>query len=273
MRSCTVLDADNRGDLMDFGQLSGESAYSLRKLFREGRWTGSTGGLAPKNLQANLTIVPSDLAHDFARFCVLNPKPCPLVEISAKGSKHFLLGAESNFYTDLPRYRVIRGGTVVDEPSDVLNYYSDESVGFLLGCSVTFETVLVSNGVPVRHLEKGYTAPMYRTGIQCIPVGDFRGPQVVTMRAIPKDKVQQAIDLTARLPEAHGTPIHVGDPYEIGVNLETPDYGDAPIIHDGDLPVFWACGVTPQEVAVDSKLDMITHFPGAMFISDKEMEI
>ena len=257
---------------MKIEALKGKNPQELRRVFRAGEWTESTGGLATKYLQANLVVLSSNLADDFLKFCQANPKPCPLVDVSEPGGTEFSSTPGSNFYTDLPKYRVIEAGEPKESPVDIETYYSEGSVGFLLGCSVTFERALVAAGVPVRHLAAGTTAPMYITSMDCVPIGPLNGPKVVTMRAIPEHLIDRAVEITAAMPEAHGAPIHIGDPREIGVDLSQPDYGDPPIVEKGDVPVFWGCGVTPQEVARASGIDMITHFPGAMFITDREME-
>lgn len=248
------------------------SPRELRTVFRDQGWTGSTGGLAPSYLQTNLVVLPEDLAHDFESFCRANPSPCPLIEVSRPGAKEFAIAPGSNFYTDLPKYRVIKTGQPGEAPLDIEKYHEERSVGFLLGCSVTFEQALVASGVPVRHLEANVTAPMYITNIECTPVGKFQGPMVTTMRAIPESLVDRAVEITAQMPEAHGAPVHIGNPEEIGVELEQPDYGDMPIVEEGDVPVFWGCGVTPQEIAKTSGIDMITHYPGAMFITDRRTQ-
>lgn len=256
---------------MDYDELRELGPRELREVFRSGGWAGATGGLATRFLQANLVVLPAQLADDFREFCHLNPQPCPLVDVSEPGGMEFASAPGSNFYTDVPRYRVIEGGLPKAAPIDISDRRSDGAVGFLLGCSVTFERALVAAGVPVRHLEADRTAPMYVTSRSCVPAGRFCGPVVVTMRAVPERLVDLAARITDRMPEAHGAPVHIGDPSAIGVELSGPDYGDPPIIEPGDVPMFWGCGVTPQEVARSSQLDMVTHYPGAMFITDREM--
>lgn len=257
---------------MKFDDLLDLAPRQLRESFRAQEWSGSTGGLATRYLQANLVVIEAERADEFREFCLQNPQPCPLVDVSEPGAEEFPGTPDANFYTDLPRYRVIEAGEAKSSPLEVSSFRTAGSVGFLIGCSVTFERALVSAGIPVRHLEAGLTAPMYVTAIQCQPVGAFSGPVVMTMRAIPADQVDRAVEITSQMPQAHGAPMHIGDPGEIGIDLAHPDYGDLPIIHDGDVPVFWGCGVTPQEVARVSRLDMVTHYAGAMFITDTEME-
>lgn len=257
---------------MKFDDLLDLTPRQLRESFREQKWTGSTGGLATRYLQANLVVLKAERAEEFREFCLKNPQPCPLVDISGPGAKNFPDTPGADFYTDLPRYRVIEAGEAKRSPLEISSLWTEDSVGFLIGCSVTFERALVSASIPVRHLEAGVTAPMYITDVQCQPVGAFNGPVVMTMRAIPADQVEMAAEITSQMPQAHGAPMHIGDPSEIGVDLAHPDYGDLPVLKDGDVPVFWGCGVTPQEVARVSGLDMVTHYPGAMFITDTEME-
>ncbi|MEZ4523257.1 MAG: putative hydro-lyase [Thermomicrobiales bacterium] len=248
---------------------------AARLAIREGRWTGQTAGLAEGYVQANLVILPSADALDFAEFCRLNPKPCPVIDTTKAGSPHPILAAPAaDLRTDLPRYRVYRDGDLVDEPLDVSGWWQDDLVAFLLGCSFTFEHGLLRAGIPMRHIDAGTGVPMWRTNRACTPVGDFHGPLVVSMRPIPAHQVDLAIEVSGRLPEVHGAPVHVGDPGELGISdLSKPDWGDAPIVEDGDVPVFWACGVTPQAVALESKPGfMITHSPGHMFVTDLRIE-
>ncbi len=243
----------------------------VREKIRKGEIAGVTSGLAEGFAQANLVILPEKYAFDFLLFVQRNPKPCPLLEVTDVGSpftKHIASGADLR--TDLPKYRIYENGKLLKEVSDIVDLWRDDFVSFLLGCSFSFEWALMENGVPVRHIEGKRNVPMYITNIQTVPAGIFSGPLVVSMRPIPYDKVVKAVNITTRFPSVHGAPVHVGYPELIGVDdLNNPDYGDPPIIKDGDIPVFWACGVTPQAVAVKSGIEfMITHSPGHMFITD-----
>ena len=245
---------------------------ALRAAIRRGTWTGPTAGLAPGCAQANLVVLPAAVALDFLRFCVHNPQPCPVLEVTDPGSPepvHTAPGADLR--TDLPRYRVYRDGELAGEPGDVLEHWRDDLVAFLLGCSFTFERALLAEGLPVRHLEQRVNVPMYRTSLACRPSGRFSGPLVVSMRPMRPDQAIRATQVTARFVRAHGAPVHVGDPAAIGVfNIDNPDYGDAVEIREGEVPVFWACGVTPQAVATQSRPElMITHAPGHMFVTDE----
>ena len=253
---------------MEFDDLQPMNPAQLREVFRRGEWTDTTAGLAPQYLQGNLVVLTGGLADDFREFCRANPRPCPLVDVTEVGSVEFPSAPGSNYCTDAPKYRVLRAGEAVEFPVDISEHHRDDMVGFLLGCSFTFEAALVEAGVPVRHLEARRTVPMYRTSVECVSVGRFSGPVVMSMRAIPEHLVDRAVEIAAAMPQAHGAPMHIGDPAEIGVDLSSPDFGGDPVIEPGDVPMFWGCGVTPQEVARQSRLDMITHFPGAMFITD-----
>lgn len=244
---------------------------AVRLAARAGTLTGPTAGLAPGFVQGNLVVLPNDLATDFERFCRHNPKPCPVIGVTEPGVPHVPeLGADLDLRADLPRYRVWRDGELAEEISDVRHLWRGDLVGFVLGCSFTFEDALVAAGIPLKHLAAGTNVAMYRTNIACEPAGPFAGPLVVSMRPLRPADAQRAIEITARFPEAHGAPIHVGDPEEIGIrNLSSPDYGDQVDIAAGELPVFWACGVTPQAAIVNSRIPFaITHAPGCMLVTD-----
>lgn len=242
-----------------------------RDAIRAGRWARTTAGLADGYVQANLVILPEADAADFAEFCRLNPKPCPVIDVTAPGSPRPEAAApDADLRTDLPRYRVYRAGELIDEPFDISAHWRDDLVAFLLGCSFTFEHGLLAAGIPMRHIEAGTIVPMWRTNRQCIPAGKFHGPLVVSMRPIPADQVALAAAVSGRYPRVHGAPVHAGDPAALGIDdLSAPHWGDPPVMALGDVPVFWACGVTPQAVALESKPElMITHAPGHMFITD-----
>ncbi len=230
-----------------------------------------TSGLAPGFAQANLAILPQELAGDFQEFCRLNPKPCPLLDVTEPGSAIPKKAASSaDLRTDLPRYRVWRDGELIDEPTDIRDYWQDDLVCFLIGCSFTFEAALIRAGVLVRHIEMGVNVPMYLTNLQCAPAGVFHGPLVVSMRPLKPADAIAAVQITARYPDVHGAPIHLGLPEQIGIaDLARPDFGDPVPVHDDELPVFWACGVTPQSVIMSAKPPLaITHSPGCMFLTD-----
>lgn len=252
-------------------ELALSSPSAIRARIRAGEWTGQTAGLANGHVQANLVILPRDEAEEFRLFCERNPQPCPVLDITAAGSPHPRNAApNADLRTDLPRYRVYEHGELVDEPLEITRYWRDDLVAFLIGCSFTFEHGLIEAGVPLRHIERGLGVPMYRTNRECEPAGRFHGPLVVSMRPIPEALVSLASERTARFPAVHGAPVHTGDPRQLGISdLTAPDWGDPPVIEEGDVPVFWACGVTPQAVAMASKpAFMIAHAPGHMFITD-----
>jgi uncharacterized protein YcsI (UPF0317 family) len=243
-----------------------------RARIRTGEYTGPTSGLAPGFAQANLVILPAGHALDFLRFCVRNPKPCPLLEVTATGSPTpSTLARDADLRTDLPRYRVFQDGSLVDEPTDVTRYWRDDLVSLLLGCSFTFEWALACAGLPLAHQQQGVNVPMYVTDRPCIEAGPFSGPLVVSMRPFVPEDIARAIEISSRFPAMHGSPVHVGDPAALGIDdLASPDFGDPVEIAEGAVPVFWACGVTPQAVVVGAKPPLaIFHAPGHMFITDR----
>ncbi|HZF74479.1 MAG TPA: putative hydro-lyase [Acetobacteraceae bacterium] len=247
------------------------NALSVRLAARDGRLRGHTSGLAPGYVQGNLAILPASLAGDFLRFCQRNPKPCPVLGISEPGSPRIPgLGADLDLRTDLPRYRVWHRGELVEEPTDILRHWRDDLVAFVIGCSFTFEHALIEDGVPLRHVEQGRNVAMYRTNIACQPAGAFAGPMVVSMRPLRPADAIRAVQVTSRFPGVHGAPVHLGHPGMIGIaDLARPDYGDAAEVREDELPVFWACGVTPQAVIAAARPDFaITHAPGCMLVTD-----
>ena len=251
--------------------LRNASGAEVRARAARGELVGPTAGLALGYVQANLVIVPKDLAFDFLLFCQRNPKPCPLLDVAEPGSPEPRLAAPgADLRSDLPRYSVYERGRLVAEPDDLHNWWRDDLVSFLLGCSFTFEGALLEAGLPVRHLELGCNVPMYRTNIPCRPAGTFRGPMVVSMRPMSPAQAIEAVQICARFPLAHGDPIHLGDPAPIGIqSLDRPDFGDRVEVRSGEIPVFWACGVTPQALALEVCPSLlITHKPGHMFVTD-----
>jgi len=231
----------------------------------------TTSGIANGYVQGNLAILPEKQAADFHRFCQLNPKPCPIIGMSDVGNPKIpSLGIDLDIRTDLPRYRVWRNGKVVDEPTDIMAHWRDDLVAFVLGCSFSFEEALLAEGLPIRHIERKVRVPMYRTNIACGAAGPFAGPMVVSMRPFkPKDAIR-AVQITTRFPAVHGAPVHLGHPHLIGIaDISKPDYGDPVPVQADEIPVFWACGVTPQAVIAAAALPFaITHAPGLMLITD-----
>lgn len=247
-------------------------AARLRAAIRAGKHTGPTAGLAPGFAQANVVILPAADAADFAEFCRLNPRPCPLLEQLEPGNPEPRLSAPgADLRTDVPRYRVFRSGNAEPhEPTDIRDLWRDDLVGFLLGCSFTFETALMAAGLPVRHIDQNRNVPMYRTNVACAPAGRFVGPLVVSMRPYRPEQIERVCEITASYPTMHGAPVYVGDPAAIGIgDLLRPDFGDAVTIEPGEVPVFWACGVTPQLALAAARPELaITHSPGCMFVTD-----
>jgi uncharacterized protein YcsI (UPF0317 family) len=247
------------------------TGLQVRLACRGGGFAGATAGLAPGYVQGNIAILPRDWADEFLRFCNANPKPCPVLAVSDAGSP-FLpsLGDDLDIRTDLPRYRVWRDGELDCEPHDVRSVWRDDLVTFVLGCSFSFEEALLQSDVPIRHIERGTNVAMYRTNIPTRPAGRFHGPTVVSMRPFKASHAIRAIQITSRLPAVHGAPIHIGFPEQIGIrDITAPDYGDPVPIEDGELPVFWACGVTPQAAIADARPPFaITHAPGSMLVTD-----
>ncbi len=250
-----------------------QTGVDARRAIRSGQWTGPTAGLAPGFVQGNLAILPAALATDFMRFCQLNPKPCPLLAVGAPGDPHLpSLADDLDIRTDLVRYRVFRNGEVIDEPHDVMQHWRDDLVIFALGCSFSFEDALVEDGIELRHLTEGCAVPMYRTNVPTRPAGPFHGPLVVSMRPLKPADAIRAIQITTRFPAVHGAPVHIGRPDLIGIrDLSKPDFGGAVTIRDDEIPVFWACGVTPQSVVETVRPEFcITHYPGTMLVTDRK---
>ncbi len=243
----------------------------MRRLARSGQFTGPTPGFALGYVQANLVVVPRDLAYDFLLFCQRNPKPCPLLDVTEVGDvEPRLVAPGADVCFDVPRYRVYQNGELVEEPTDLRRWWRPDLVAFLIGCSFTFENALLQAGIPIRHVEQRCNVPMYRTNIACRSAGVFHGPLVVSMRPLSPAHAVAATRICARFPRAHGTPIHFGDSAAIGIkDISRPDFGDAVEIRPGETPVFWACGVTPQAVAMEARPPLLlTHKPGHMFVTD-----
>ncbi len=247
------------------------SGSQVRLACRSGALDGPTSGLAPGYVQGNLVVLPRDWAEEFLRFCVANPKPCPLLGVSEPGASAIpALGRDMDIRTDLPRYRVWRDGALSEEVADIEALWRDDLVSFVIGCSFSFEEALLQSDVPVRHIARGTNVAMYRTTTATQSAGRFRGPLVVSMRPFRPADAIRAILVTARLPAVHGAPVHIGAPEAIGIHdLGKPDYGDPVPVEAGELPVFWACGVTPQAaIAIARPPLAITHAPGRMLVTD-----
>lgn len=251
--------------------LANMSAAEVRAMIRANQLIKPTSGMAKGFTQANLAILKKELAFEFLLFCQRNPKPCPVLDVTEPGSPiPQLVAPDADLRTDIPKYRIYRHGELVEEVTNIVQYWEDDMVAFLLGCSFTFEHPLMNNGITVRHIEQDCNVSMYKTNIPCVKAGRFEGPMVVSMRPIPEKDIVRAVQVTSRFPAVHGAPIHIGNPAGIGIsNIDNPDFGDPVTIKPGEVPVFWACGATPQAVAMQVKPElMITHAPGHMFITD-----
>ena len=250
------------------------SPRELRKMIRKGEWTVPTSGAAQGHVQANLVMLPQHEAFNFLLFCVRNPRPCPILDVLEPGHVEPAIAREADLRTDLPRYRIFENGKLKDEVEEVSDIFTDEMVSFLLGCSFSFENALLVAGLPVRNLAEGKNVSMYITDVACKPAGPFSAPLVVSMRPMTPKQAVRAIQVTTRFHLTHGAPIHMGSPEEIGIkDLSHPDFGDAVTIQSGEIPVFWACGVTSQLAATSVPLSrVITHAPGHMFVSDLKDE-
>lgn len=248
-----------------------KKSVKTRDVIRSGAWTGHTSGLAEGHVQGNVVILPELLANDFLRYCQRNPKPCPLLAVSEPGEALLPgLGADIDIRTDVPRYRVWRDGVLADQPTDISNLWRNDLVTFVIGCSFSFEEALLEAGIPLRHIAQNRNVAMYRSNIATAPAGVFSGPMVVSMRPLKALDAIRAIQITARFPNVHGAPVHLGNPTLIGIaDLAKPDYGDAVDVLPDEIPVFWACGVTPQAAITQARPEFcITHAPGAMLITD-----
>ncbi|HEY4313413.1 MAG TPA: putative hydro-lyase [Pirellulales bacterium] len=256
--------------------LSTAHPREVRAAARAGKLLTPTAGLARGYVQANLVILPARDADDFAQFCRLNERPCPLLEQTEMGNPEPVQSAlGADLRRDVPRYRIFRHGHHEPvEPTEVTSLWRDDFVGFLLGCSFTFEAALEAAGLSVRHIHERRNVPMYRTAIACQPAGRFAGPMVVSMRPYRAEQIEQVIEITSRYPTMHGAPLHVGDPAALGItDVARPDFGDAVTIHEDEIPVFWACGVTPQLALLAAAPEIaITHSPGHMFVTDWKEE-
>ncbi len=255
----------------DYESLKNTSIDVVRKVIREGRYTSHTAGLASGFLQANLAIMPERYALDFMRFCQRNPKPCPLTGVSDTGNPMMTtLGRDLDIRRDVPAFNIYRNGVLDGSVLDITDYWADDFVAFALGCSFTFEHAVQKAGIDLWHIVHNRTVPMFRSNIQTVPAGPFSGSMVVSMRMIAEEKLELVTEISRKYPLAHGGPVHWGDPAKIGIqDLAKPDWGDAVPVEQGKIPVFWACGVTPQVAIEKARMPIcITHKPGHMLITD-----
>lgn len=256
---------------MKLEEMGGLTPQQVRRIIRRGEYDGPTAGLCMGYAQCNLVVLPKEHAYDFLLFAQRNSRACPVLEVSEVGSRSLsFLAQDVDIARDFPRYRLYRNGELAGEYTQVEELWRDDLVSFLIGCSFSFEAALLEAGVPVRHIEQGRNVPMYRTNIPCHSAGVFHGNMVVSMRPMPPSQVVRAVTVTAAMPRVHGAPVHIGSPAEIGIaDITRPDYGQAVDIAPGEVPVFWPCGVTPQNVLTEARLPFaITHAPGHMLITD-----
>lgn len=250
-------------------------ARDTRMRIRAGEITTQTSGLTPGIVQGNIAILPRAWAEDFKLYCTLNQKPCPLISVGKPGE--FLLdelGKDVDIRTDLPRYQVFREGELVDDPTDIVDIWQDDLVTFVMGCSFSFEEALLEAGIPLRHRQYGQDVSIYRTSIPTRSTGPFAGPIVVSMRPFNGTDMKRAIEISSRYPKMHGGPVHVGSPCDIGItDLANPTWGVRTPMEADDIPLFWACGVTPQAAIVHAKPPIaITHKASHMLITDRLIE-
>lgn len=250
--------------------LATHSPAMLRGLCRAGQFTGQTAGLGQGHVQANLMILPAADAFDFLLFCQRNPRACPLIEVLEAGQFEPRCAPGADIRRDLPGYRVFEHGVLLREVANISDLWRDDLVTFLIGCSFSFESALIGAGIRLRHVDAGSNVAMFRTDIACESAGRFHGNLVVSMRPVKSRDITRAVEISGRFPQVHGAPVHIGHPGAIGIgDLALPDFGDAIALHDDELPVFWACGVTPQNVVQTSRIPFcISHSPGRMFVTD-----
>lgn len=269
MRTVTATAKTHLEAALDPRRMSPED---LRRAIRSGDFRSPTSGYAEGALQGNLAILPSALAGDFLRYCQRNPKPCPVIGISEPGDPRIpALGGDLDIRTDIGAYRVFKADQEgFARVSDLEEVWRDDLVSFVLGCSFSFEAAILRAGIPLPHIARKQNVAMYITSIQTEPAGPFSGPMVVSMRAFKAADAIQAVLLSDRYRLAHGAPVHIGDPAQIGIaDLMSPDFGEVPTLEPGDIPVFWACGVTPQMAIRAARPDLaITHEPGHMLVTD-----
>jgi uncharacterized protein YcsI (UPF0317 family) len=246
----------------------------LRRLIREGQWAKPTTGLAPGFVQANLVVLPHEEAFNFLLFCVRNPKPCPILDVLEPGRVEPRIAPGADLRTDLPKYRVYESGSLKEEVEEVSPFFHKGMVSFLLGCSFSFESAMLAAGLPIRNMEEGKNVSMYITNRPCLPAGPFSAPLVVSMRPMTPEQAVRAVQVTTRFHLTHGAPVHMGNPEALGIkDMAQPEFGDPVKIYPGEIPVFWACGVTSNLAANSAGLPLvITHAPGHMFVSDMKDE-
>jgi len=245
---------------------------AFRQDVRRGHFTDPTNGQCPGFLQCNLVVLPQGQeAFDFLLFCQRNPKACPLIEVCDRGNPHpVAVAPDADLRTDVPKYAIYRNGELQEEVTDATDYWPEDAVAFLIGCSFSYDGALMDAGIPLRSAEQGKNVPMYRTNLKCRPAGSLKGNTVVSMKPIPALQVSKEVEITSKFQHAHGGPVCIGRPDVIGIqDLDNPDWGDSIDLEPDEVPVFHACGVTPQAVLMESKVPFaITHSAGHMFVTD-----
>lgn len=255
----------------DFNYLRSRPIKEVRQTIRNGEYVDHTAGLGAGFLQGNIAILPKGFALDFFRFCQRNPQPCPVVGVSDTGNPLLqTLGQDINITTDVPKYNIYRNGQLAEQVTCLKDFWTEDLVTFVLGCSFSFEEAIMSEGISLRHIEQNKTVPMFRTNIPTIPAGPFSGEFVVSMRPMKMTDAIRACEITARFPHAHGKPVHIGNPAILGIeDIFQPDWGDPADVFENEVPVFWPCGVTPQNSIQRAQIPLcITHTPGCMLITD-----
>lgn len=243
----------------------------LRNAIRSNQFTAPTSGLMPGLVQGNVAILPAKQAEEFIEFCRINSKPCPIIAYSKPGDPSLPnLGENLDIRIDVPEYHIFKNGEFVEATHDIKDYWQEDSVAIVLGCSYSFEEALISSGYPIRNIDAGVNVSMYDTNIPTTPTENFSGNTVVSMRPFKRKDIDPVCEITARFSKTHGAPLYIGDPAVIGIkDINTPDYGEAVTINDDEIPVFWGCGVTSQRILREAKLPLlITHAPGKMLIAD-----
>lgn len=251
-------------------QYANYTPAQVRDLITKGVITSSTSGMAAGYVQANLICLPKDYADEFYEFAKLNSQPCPVLEVFEGEPVSKFLAPGAPVLSCIPWYNIYRNGKLEKTIPDATEYWTKDMVGFLIGCSYSFEEALLKNGIEIRHMTLGTPVPMFRTTIHCKPYGRFHGDYVVSMRPMTPENAQKAKEITEQFPNVHGGPVEIGDPAAIGIkDVNKPDYGMPVPFYDKEIPVFWACGVTPQFVVENVKPPIaISHKPGFMFVSD-----
>jgi uncharacterized protein YcsI (UPF0317 family) len=243
------------------------NSIEIRESIRSGKWEGMTVGRAGRYVQTGLVVLPKSSAYDFLVFCQRNPKPCPLLEVTDPGCPTLTkLAPGADIRYEIGSYDIWREGKLDEQVPDIKQYWKKDSVGFMLGSSLTF-----SQALKEAECESSTGITLYNTNITCVPSGSFKGHMVVTMQTLPPEKVARAVQVTGRFQATHGAPIHIGDPEAIGITdlSKTTGNTSAPSIPKGHVPLFWACSVTPQIIAQETKIDfMITHSSGHGFVTD-----